>query len=187
MAETYIKSSDIQIFPLSKPRTYTGATYSNRLFYENNISNITRQVTIPSFTIDLPQFSNLNGNQVTVTFNIFGYYVQITGSSVYNVLTTNTTDTYCYAKLNLSAPVTSDGIQKYLTEVASADDNNNFTGLQIVTSNTPLKDDTDFSADGKLTKYLLLYEKIDTNWTPTPTSPFEKFNVVIKGIDGKIK
>lgn len=186
MAETYIKSSNIQIFPLSKPRTYTGATYSNRLFYENNISNITRQVTIPSFTIDLPQLSALNSN--LITFNIFGYYVQITGSSVYDILSHNTTDKYCYAKLNLSAPVSNNTVQKYLTEVSSADDvNGDFTGLQIVTSNTPLQDDTDFSADGKLTKYLLLYEKTDNNWTPTPTSPFEKFNVVIKGIDGKTK
>ena len=185
MAETYIKSSNIQIFPLSKPRTYTGATYSNRLFYENNISNITRQVTISSFTIDLPQFSDLNSN--LITFNIFGYYVQITGSSVYEILPNNTTDTYCYAKLNLSAPVANNTVQKYLTEVASADVNDNFTGLQIVTSNTSLKDDTNFSADGKLTKYLLLYKKTDNNWTPTPTSPFEKFNVVIKGIDGKTK
>lgn len=170
----HIKSESIKIFPLAKPRSKDS---SSRLFYEDNIANIIRQVTSGNgFIINAPTtLSTYNGyyrvNQ-DLEFNIYGYYVKITKSSnIISVSDTNKNGTnynYIYAKIKLNNSTT--------PEINGQDDGGNYTGLEILSGNT-LPSDTDTE------KYLKLFTNNDNKFV---IDSGVGLLGTITGIDGKV-
>lgn len=88
--QSNISSSNIHIFPLAKNRPLDR---SARLFYENNVANLTRQlidsdgfIVMPKEVIDKPL--RLSDNKIVfngtepLCFNIYGYFFEIDGQSI---------------------------------------------------------------------------------------------------------
>jgi hypothetical protein len=164
----YINSDAINIFPLAKPRLNNR---DNRLFYEENVTNLIRQVVDnKSFIISAPEQT---GTKLTedLLFNIFGYFVKIDKGT--EILDINSVKKYLYAKIILSteAPF----------EIAQQDDNNKYQGLSIESYDN-LQSDTDSY------KYLLLYVKQADGKLHLATESLKKFDISsfsISGLDGK--
>ena len=175
----YISSINVNLFPYSKPRASTDQR-TNRLFYEQNITNLVKQLTdTKSFLINVPAL-NEDDYSCTITddleFNLYGYYFKVNaGTVIYNSQgQPMLTKTKLYAEIEID---TSSGIE----QLAGQDNNLFFEGLNIVTTPT----------EGENYKSILLYTK--TSETPPKWDPnddgYTKFiwdrSFKISGIDGK--
>ena len=171
-----IASNNIQIFPLAKPRA---TNLSNRLFYENNVAAIIRQITSnKSFIVDatIPTerataIKSTDSNIVTIQgyndsnsyaleFNIYGYRIQIQNRTVISV--DNINSKYLIGKLKITNPDDAN-----LTEIDGQDVSGSFNGFEIISSDSEL---TDTATE----KYLILFEK--------DTSDNSKYNMYEKSL-----
>ena len=82
----YLQSKQVKAFPLGRPRSTSSNDITSRIFYEQNVSNIIRQlIDVPGFIIkesDIDMASNgtLKSNLI---IDIGGYYFEISkGSAV---------------------------------------------------------------------------------------------------------
>ena len=160
-----IASNNIQIFPLAKPRA---TNLSNRLFYENNVAAIIRQITSnKSFIVDttipteratavkstdsniITIQSHNNSNNYALEFNIYGYRIQIQNGTVVSV--NNINSTYLIGKLKITNPDDAN-----LTEIDGQDVSGSFNGFEIISSDSEL-------IDTATEKYLILFEKDKSN------------------------
>ena len=160
-----IASNNIQIFPLAKPRA---TNLSNRLFYENNVAAIIRQITSnKSFIVDatIPTEratavkstdSNIitiqgynDSNSYALEFNIYGYRIQIQNGTVISV--DNINSKYLIGKLKITNPDDAN-----LTEIDGQDVSGSFNGFEIISSDSEL-------IDTATEKYLILFEKDTSN------------------------
>lgn len=162
-----IASENIKIFPCSQ---YREDNRSSKLFYEQNISNMIRQVTDnPSYIIS----GTIDETYATVTetlkLTLYGYYVEILeGTSLINDETAE--NIYIRIVLKNSNTEFGDTIQ----ELGDQDDDGNFKAVRL-------------SKDGEGTdEYtLLLAKKVNENWELAEES-FVKFTKKsILEIDGK--
>lgn len=187
---SYILSNKINLFPFSKPRA-NSAQRDNRLFYEQNVTNLIKQlVDIDSFAINLPEITQgQNNDLITSTaenqgeleFNIKGYYFVIEqGTTIfdgnsYNPAIDINTAKNLYAKINVSHIT----VDQLTGQDESSDPSSKFTGLDMVTAIPENPDPDDY--------YLLLYIN-DDGWKPNPDGyvrfEFDK-SIKITGIDGK--
>lgn len=191
-----IASNNIQIFPLAKPRA---TNLSNRLFYENNVAAIIRQITSnKSFIVDaaIPAerataIKSIDNNIITIQgynasnnyaleFNIYGYRIQIQNGTVVSV--DNTNSKYLIGKLRVTNPTDTN-----LTEIDGQDVSGSFNGFEIISSDSEL---TDTATE----KYLILFEKDKSNNSKYNmyekslqlfTSKSIDITGMITGIDGK--
>lgn len=137
-----IQSSQISVFPLSKNRT---SDRSARLFYENNVANLIRQVVdVEGFLItkdglELYADSNpKNENRFDLSvitrnpiiFNLYGYYFNIAGSSTIFTIADIADGTTAIPSQSLYAAITIDNITN---EIAGFDNGNVYEGLLLTT------------------------------------------------------
>lgn len=160
-----IKSTDISIFPLAKPRQNN----ISRLFYEQNVTNLLRQLMDTDGFIIQP--CELDGNKCKgeLIFNLYGYYFKINDGAT---LVDDLNGKYIVATIKLT--------ENEPVEIDGQDDNDLYTGLNIICRDT-------ISNDNPNVKTLTIFEKVDNNWQPCSSS-FNKFNpqsLIITGIDGK--
>ena len=160
-----IRSEHISIFPLAKPRTNN----TSRLFYEQNVTNLLRQLMdTDGFIIQSCTISN-NVCDDDLIFNIYGYYFKIKSGTDLGDLSTGN---YIIAQIKLT--------ETEPVEIDGQDNDNFYTGLDILCTNE--LESTDINI-----KRLVLFEKINNEWQ-VPSSSFTKFNLqsmLITGIDGK--
>lgn len=198
---SYISSSNISIFPLSKNRPNDR---SSRLFYENNIANLLRQtVDVEGFIISSPDEFVLDAtvaadgarNKITITtlnhiiFNLYGYYFDIGNPSQATILHTitynNDSDIFTSCSgddrrlwqgktLELWAKIVIDDVHQ---EIAFADNNTRYEGLQIVDKVATAQFDDE--VDGQSAHYLKLCD-----FKFKYTGP-DKDNVIF-GIDAEV-
>lgn len=172
----YINSDSISIFPLSKPRK---VEKTSRLFYEENITNLIRQVVdVDSFIIKSPLDYNSESAILSdnLIFNLYGYYFNIHSNSGF--ISSNriaNDDKYIVAKIVLSGEP---------LEISGQDnDVKEYEGLSIESVKAvPTDTDTD--------KYIVLFKRnsTDTKKWDSYEDSFKKFsanNFIITGIDGK--
>ena len=161
-----IRSENIQIFPLAKPRK---ENISSRLFYEQNVTNLLRQLMdTDGFIIQSCTISN-NICDDDLIFNIHGYYFKIEKGTDLGDLSTGN---YIIAEIHLS--------ETEPVEIDGQDEDDYYTGLDIICV-------TNLSNDDLNSKRLILFEKVNDEWT-SYNSSYNKFNpqsLVISGIDGK--
>ena len=191
-----IASNNIQIFPLAKPRA---TNLSNRLFYENNVAAIIRQITSnKSFIVDATTpterataIKSVDSNIITIQgynasndyaleFNIYGYRIQIQNGTIISV--DNINSKYLIGKLKVTDPNDAN-----LTEIDGQDVSGSFSGFEIISSDSEITDTT-------TEKYLILFEKDESDNSKYNmyekslqlfTSKSIDITGMITGIDGK--
>ena len=159
-----IESKNIKIFPCSQ---YRETNRSSKLFYEQNISNMIRQVTDnPSYIISGKIDESAKVTE-TLKLTLYGYYVEILeGTS----LISDETSENIYIRIVLKETEVGDKLQ----ELDGQDDGVNFNAVQ-------------FGSDVDPDKYsLLLAKKLPDNKWELVEESFVKFTKKsILEIDGK--
>ena len=80
----YLQSKQVKAFPLGRPRSTSSNDITSRIFYEQNASNIIRQlIDVPGFIISAPSISMPSGtiNGRNLIIDIGGYYFDISNGS----------------------------------------------------------------------------------------------------------
>lgn len=77
----YLKSEEVKAFPLAKPRWSSSNDITSRIFYEQNVSNIIRQIIdVDGFIISddsvVSEFGIVNSDS-TLCIDLYGYYFEI--------------------------------------------------------------------------------------------------------------
>lgn len=179
----YLNSTSVKVFPLAKYRGKDSGDITSRIFYEQNVSNIIRQlIDTDGFIISGSINSGGIVSDGNFCFNLYGYYFDIlSGTSIIDTTLLNTIDTsittvYVYASIVLS--------ESEPKELQGQDVNTEYQGLSFVVS-TEKKFST---ANEKILNILVGTRKGDSwDWKIDNTSYF-RFDVSalsIEGIDGK--
>lgn len=158
----YLDSSNVKVFPFAKFRGETDI--SSRLFYEDNISRLIRQVVdtegfVVSGSITSAGFTSQEG----LAINIHGYYFYITKETS---IVPSETSTTCYASIKLT--------EGAISELSGQDDSGKFTVLNF----------TDIVPEDANVFYVKLAEKTTTGWVINKELT-RKFNFGYSAIDGK--
>lgn len=161
-----IDSSNIKVFPFAKYRDDL-TDLGSRLFYENNISQLIKQLIDTEGFIISGSVDTLGNITSSLCFNLYGYYFEVSAGN----LVDETAKTDVYAVIEVSGVV---------PELQGQDDTTKkFTALQFV--GTPPK-------STETTKhYLRILTKSGNNWI-LDTNSYVKFNtqsLKIEKIDGK--
>ena len=162
----YISSDKIHVFPIAKSRSNQRAA---NLMYEDNISNIIRQLTdYPGFIITRNPDVTFNNGILTFNkdfeFNLWGHYFRIEKDVTVNLGGSLVTDIYASIITDTDTG-----------EISNQDVNGEYQGLKITSSN-----------EGS--HYLCLFNTLDSNTVEVCEESLFKFNnssVNIKRIDGK--
>lgn len=73
----YLKSEQVKAFPLAKPRLGLSKDITSRIFYEQNVSNIIRQIIdVQGFVIS-GKVNEDGSVSEKLCFDIFGYYFEL--------------------------------------------------------------------------------------------------------------
>lgn len=140
-----IASNEVFVFPNSERGT---SKPEARIFYEKNTTNLINQLLGKDSFVITPEFDPNN----PFRFNIKGYYFEIsTGGAITKFATENDSNIYATIKIKDN---------NNLPELIGTDDKGNYTGLDIVISDT---DPTDSSKD-YIFAYLQLLKKEKTGW-----------------------
>lgn len=166
-----IQSQYIKIFPLAKPRKNNIAS---RLFYEQNVTNLLRQLMDTEGFIIQPCEIDNNTCKGDLIFNLYGYYFEIKSGTNLGDLSTGK---YIIANILLSSqePIEIEGQDE------QKEDTYFYTGLEINCTD-------DISNKNSNVKSLILFEKNDSdNWEIYKPSlnKFDVRSLLISGIDGK--
>lgn len=180
----YIKSNNIDIFPLAKNRPNNR---SNNLFYERNISNIVNQILdVPGFVIT-HDTSNIQVSDKTVQltagtfeFSLGGRYFYISVPSDDGTVPTDLCKDVEAGK----------GVWAYIEfdqngEIQGQDQDNIYSGLHITTKQAEIPNDS-----VKLKLFDIIQEGNSALKAVIPSSSYKKFDTnsiapTIKFIDGK--
>lgn len=75
----YLKSDSVRAFPLAKPRSSKSNDITSRIFYEQNVSNLIRQIVdVDGFIISGEvSTEGVVENDSTLCIDIYGYYFEI--------------------------------------------------------------------------------------------------------------
>ena len=142
----YLASNTVKAFPLAKSRSSLSLDITSRIFYEQNVSNLIRQLSsIPGFVISGDV--DVNGCVVDILkLNIYGYYFEILPGRDSNnnaiptsLIPDDATDSV-YVGIQLSEPYTMDvdGNQVQVPiEIIGQDINGQYLGLCFATSLNP--------------------------------------------------
>ena len=136
MNTNYLQSSEVKAFPLAKSRAAISLDITSRIFYEQNVSNIIRQLTsrpgfIISGTVD-DQGNVING---PLKIDIQGYYFEISEKSnlipVAGEVDKNSTKIYVGIRLSSPESITDDSGSTIITpqEIIGQDYQNEYQGL----------------------------------------------------------
>lgn len=169
---SYINSEHISIFPFSKIRNNKD---KDRLFYENNIAGIIRQlIDTEGFIITAPEKIQLESSlDSKLEFNLHGYNIIIDeGAYIFESVPQDVNHIYAEIILDTSGVT---------PEISGQDVDNYFEGLEIIATKNKLP-------SSENNKYRLeLFELIDNIWVVCQKSKL-KFNsnvINITGIDGR--
>ena len=168
MNQEYIRSADIEVFPIAKKRSNDAP--GTRTFTERNISNLIRQLLSADkdgYIISCDQIDNKNKNaKFNIEFNLYGYYFEIKN------FTPASTWESVYACIALN-----DG------EIYGQDNNDKFEGLTISDNPSAVTiKSNDISLD---IKYIKLLEKVDNSWRCASQNIGLISSLSVGGIDGK--
>lgn len=160
----YLDSDKIKVFPFAKTRA--DDDISSRLFYEENISRLVRQVVdTEGFVVSGGITSTGITSQEGLAINIHGYYFYIEKETS---IVPDESSTTCYASIKL----TSGGSVSEL--IGQDNDKGKFDALNF--TNIPPEDTNVF--------YVKLAEKTTTGWVINNELK-RKFNFGYSAIDGK--
>lgn len=143
----YLSSTSVKVFPLGRPRSNSSLDITSRIFYEQNVANLIKQLIdtqgfiINDFTIDT------NGRLSSeLEINIGGYYFKINNSTQLlplnennylinssNSPITNANPAYIYACIDLTENNTTTSNP---LEIIGQDSDNLYQGLIIEASTT---------------------------------------------------
>ena len=167
----YLASSNVKVFPFARFREQAN-DIASRLFYEENISRLVRQVVdTEGFVVSGGITSTGVTSQEGLAINIHGYYFYIEKET--SIVPTDTDNpTTCYVSIQL----TSEGP---VSELFGQDDEGEFKALNF-TANIPS------ATEGTNVFYVKLAEKTTTGWVINNELK-RKFNFGYSAIDGKPK
>ena len=162
----YLDSSNVKVFPFARFREQKDI--ASRLFYEENISRLIRQVVdTEGFVVSGGITSTGVTSQDGLAINIHGYYFYIEKETS---IVPNESSTTCYASIKL----TSGGAVSEL--MGQDNDEGKFDALNF--TDTPPEDANVF--------YIKLAEKTTSGWVINNELK-RKFNFGYSAIDGKPK
>ena len=82
----FLESQKIKAFPLGRPRDKASSDITSRIFYEQTVSNIIRQlITVKGFLITAPEsiYNGVLSSGTNLEFNLGGYYFNVaSGTSI---------------------------------------------------------------------------------------------------------
>ena len=170
----YLQSDRVKAFPLAAPRSNSSNDITSRIFYEQNVSNLIRQlVDVDGFVIS-GEVDSENGNvKDKLCFNIYGYYFELSnGAEIAKVEDSEATKIYVGIKF-----IYNDEGEVYPLEISGQDEGGKYTGLEFSGSEFGseyksflLLENTGKSVEGK------------NNWRIAPES-YYRFNIDKLGID----
>lgn len=175
----FLASQSVKVFPLAKYRSVESLDITSRLFYEQNVSNLIRQlIDTQGFIISGTVFTNgIVNSDAPFCFNLYGYYWEIAANT--NLVDSGVSNgTYVIAQIQMQerTPDINTGVIPP-QEIEGQDVEGEFQALQINTV-------TQLPTNGI---YLVLLQKQGNNWI-IPDSSYNKFDsksLSITGIDGK--
>ena len=202
----YVLSSRIKAFPLGRPRSQGSEDITSRIFYEQTVSNLIKQlINTKGFIIKCPKTITTSGNLSSeLEFNLGGYWFNISsGTNIFplenNVLVyekvdikedepgtsiTSANPCYIYACIKLTSTVP--------YEISGQDElyksQNVYRGLRFIASSKSPENFKDY-------EYFLPIFSGQTNNSGTPIGTwnvyqdsyikFDSTSINITGIDGK--
>ena len=202
---TLVHSDNIHIFPVAKIRT----EQRSRILYEDNVSNIIRQL-IDTNGFVLPDNPTLfagyvdstsggtcvgvhtqrvddQGNTITdpfrIKFNIYGYYVEIKNT----ILTVNTYDKV-FAKLSITKDFPQEISGQDITINEGTSPVNVYQGVELIATDEELQNSEDDTCRHIYLKLLERFNDGDNIRWRIPLQSYSRFDFskLITGIDGKI-
>ena len=121
----FIASINVKAFPLAKYRSPGSADNTSRLFYEQNVSNLIRQLIDTQGFVVSGSVSPQGVVTDTLCFNLYGYYFELTTGT--NLIDTSVSDSnYVLASITLTST------SPY--EISGQDNNGFYEGLIITNS-----------------------------------------------------
>lgn len=169
MAGKYIESEKIDVFPFAK---YRPDHLNNRLFYENNLTRLIRQLVDTEGFIISGGIDEKGKTTSVFEINIHGYYFRIEGGT--ELVDSSSTDSTLTGS-SLYACIQLDDNMELKGQVNEQDQ---FTALYF-TTDTPSSTTNLFS--------IKIAEKVDNNWqlVTTLNQKFSANSLTITEIDGK--
>lgn len=144
----YVASASVRAFPLGRPRSNSSSDITSRIFYEQTVTNLVKQlIDVDGFLITGPSINSSNGQiNGDLEFNLGGYWFKInsgtsifplnnSGQLIYEQPGTVGTGTalvnktcYIYACIDLTNDVP--------IEIEGQDVNSNYEGLLFIASDS---------------------------------------------------
>lgn len=171
-----LNSQSIKVFPLAKPRSVASKDITSRIFYEQNVSNLVRQLLdVEGFVVS----GNVDTNGEVVenlAIDLMGYYFEIESGTI---LTDNISDdaNELYAAIKFKSN-DNDSDENYPIEIDGQDTNGVYMGITFF-EDVPTQD----------WHKLKLLEKDSTGWKLVDGSnaKFSAKSIKIDWIDGQRK
>ena len=170
----YLQSDRVKAFPLAAPRSNSSNDITSRIFYEQNVSNLIRQIVdVDGFVISgevNPETGNVVGK---LCFNIYGYYFELAdGAELAAGVGDNPKEIYVGIKF-----ISNDDVVVYPLEISGQDENGEYTGLEF--SSTKFGDEY---KSLKLLEFSFNSETGNEEWHIPKESKY-KFDIDNFGID----
>jgi hypothetical protein len=160
-----IRSENVEVFPIAKPRTSMVTVPGTRIFTENNISNLIRQLLPTNQSGFVISAEKITDDTFNISFNIYGYYFKIFGLNVQSFAD----DIYAYIIIDNGEIYGSDKLDNEVYY---------YEGLNIC-GKSGLPKDTN-----NIVKSIKILSKVNGEWK-CPNNFGTTFQSHIGGIDGK--
>lgn len=105
----YVKSDAVKAFPLAKPRLGTSKDITSRIFYEQNVSNMIRQIIDVDGFIISGSVTTAGVVQDSLCFDIYGYYFELSNGTKLVESGTSATKVFALIKVSNTEPVEIEG------------------------------------------------------------------------------
>lgn len=124
----YLKSENVKAFPLAKPRLGSSVDITSRIFYEQNVSNIIRQIIEVAGFIISGKVDTRGIVTEKLCINIYGYYFEIAvGTSLVN----NEVSNKVFAQIKIYTPQVEESGVQAPSEIDGQDESGEYTGLKF--------------------------------------------------------
>ncbi len=124
----YLPSEQVKAFPLAAPRSNSSNDITSRLFYEQNVTNLIRQlVDVEGFIISGNVDPSTGFVKDKLCFNIYGYYFELSDKAEITAIEGDSTNSV-YVGIKL---ISDDSGPVYPLEISGQDENGSYTGLEF--------------------------------------------------------
>ena len=181
---SFVKSSNIKIFPLSKNRSYTDSdgttvTENSRSLFEYRIANIIRQIVdVDGFVISNPTTTYGEDGRTlgySLAFDLYGYLVNVNKDTLLTELDIESDSKYIWACIGLNV----DTIEIHGQDVEDQGEYQ-YQGVDFIAT-------SDLNPPSPYTATLLILSKEGDTWKVPKSSKykFKSRSVGVTKIDGK--